>query len=220
MKICKYGITLSLLRQEDIEFVSTKLIETEEQPANNPELEKLKQELKLKAEETAALKNLYYIIEYKEVKIGMLSEKELDWKTRTSETELNIWDETFTDIPVAELTMLCLLENGFNYLNWNTYTTRCADIRMIDRLKKLGFSINNKAEKDRLELSRDRFETDAATELELAKAYLDEKSGDGYLLLESADYNTGIGQHYENHFLQSGIYLHRRGIKGDRMYFR
>ena len=63
---------------------------------------------------------------------------------------------------------------------------------------------------------------DATEELkeELAKAYLDEKSGDGYLLLESADYNTGIGQHYENHFLQSGIYLHRRGIKGDRMYFR
>ena len=220
MKICKYGITLSLLRQEDIEFVSTKLAETEQQPADTAEPEKLKQELKQKAEEMAVLKNLYYIVEYKEVKIGMLSEKELDWKSRTSETELIIWDETFTDIPLAELTMLCLLGHGFNYLNWNMYTTRCTDNSMIAGLEKLGFRTQNKTGKDRFVLSREGFETNAAAQTELAADYIDEKSGDGFLLLESADYKTGIGQHYENHFLESGIYLHRRGIKGDRMYFR
>jgi hypothetical protein len=220
MKICKYGITLSLLRQEDIEFVSTKLVDTDEQTANSPELEKVKLELKQKTEEMAALKNLYYIIEYKEDKIGLISEKELDWETRSSEIELIIWNETQTEIPVSELAMLCLLENGFNYLGWNAYTTRCADIKMIDMLKKLGFRNDSKAEQDRFELNRHRFETGAAAELAQAKAYLDEKSGEGYLLLESDDYKTGIGQHYESHFLESGIYLHRRGIKGDRMYFR
>ena len=220
MKICKYGITLSLLRQEDIEFVSTKLAETEQQPADTAEPEKLKQELKQKAEEMAVLKNLYYIVEYKEVKIGMLSEKELNWKSRTSETELIIWDETFTDIPLAELTMLCLLGHGFNYLNMNMYTTRFTDNSMIPGLEKLGFRTQNKTGKDRFELSREGFETTAAAQTELATDYIDEKSGDDFLLLESADYKTGIGQHYENHFLESGIYLHRRGIKGDRMYFR
>jgi len=91
---------------------------------------------------------------------------------------------------------------------------------VIEQIKKLGFRNENKAEQEHFELSRDRFEKDAAAALAQAKAYLDEKSGEGYLLLESADYKTGIGQHYENHFLESGIYLHRRGIKGDRMYFR
>lgn len=220
MKICKYGITLSLLKQEDIEFVSSKLIELEGQADDIEKAGKLKQALKEKAEEMASLKNLYYIIEYKDVKIGMLSEKEIDWKTRTSETELIIWDQTFADIPVAELAMLCLLENGFSYLNWNIYTTRCADNFMADHFKKLGFRNEGKTGKDRFELSSDRFEKDAAAQTELATAYMDEKSGDGFLLLESADYKTGIGQHYENHFLASGIYLHRRGIKGDRMYFR
>lgn len=220
MKICKYGITLSLLRQEDIEFVSTKLVETDEQTASTPALEKIKLELKQKAEEMAALKNLYYIIEYNDAKIGMLSEIKIDWKTRTSHTELIIWDDTHTEAPVAELVMLCLLENGFSYLEWNTFTTRCTDINMIEQIKKLGFRNENKAEQDRFEQSRDRFEKDAAAVTAQAEAYIDEKSGEGYLLLESADYKTGIGQHYENHFLESGIYLHRRGIKGDRMYFR
>jgi len=49
---------------------------------------------------------------------------------------------------------------------------------------------------------------------------MDETTGEGYLLLEPCDYESGLAQKIENYFTETGIYLHRRGEAGSRKYFR
>ncbi len=220
MKISKYGITLSLLRQQDIEFVSQKFYPKDEIPSDES-AENTPNNVQEWIDSIYTFKNFYYIIEYKGVKIGMINDKVLDWKSRTSEIDLLLWDESYMDSVAPMLTLLCLLETGFHYLNWNEYKTRVSqdDSKRISRVKSLGFVLQkgNNPDQEYL-LSREHFETKATKVLEEAREYIDEASGEGYMLLEAADYETGVAQKIEYHITETGIYLYRKGISGGRKY--
>ena len=224
MKISKYGITLSLLRQEDIEFVSQKFYPKEENLSNESS-ESPAANVQEWIDSIYTFKNFYYIIEYKGVKIGMINDKVLDWQSRNSETELILWDYSYSDTILPMLATLCLLETGFYYLGWKSYKTmiRQTDLKGIKNATSLGFVLSDKQHKHQDQeyvLSKESFEMNANKALLEASKHIDETSDEGYLLLEPFDYESGVAQKIEGHITDSGIYLHRKGLAGSRMYFR
>jgi len=149
----------------------------------------------------------------------------MDWEARTSESGLFLWDETYINTIVPVLASLCLLEVGFYYLNWNTSNIKVLrdNPKAIEYVNSIGYALcegQEKTENQQYYLTRELFETKGKKIQQAARAFLDEESGDGYLLLEPEDYESGIAQRIENYFLENQIYLHRRGVKGSRMYFR
>jgi len=225
MKICKYGITLNRLRQDDIEFVREKR-NSEDVRRYMEFREEITPEMQQKwFESIDNFENFYYLIEYKGVRIGLLNDKNMDWKARTSESGLFLWDESYINTIVPVLASLCLLETGFYYLNWNTSYIKVLrdNPRAKEYVNSIGYVLcdgQENVENQQYYLTRQLFETRGKKIQKAARAFLTEESGEGYLLLEPHDYESGLAQKIENYFMKEEIYLHRRGIKGSRMYFR
>ena len=224
MKISKYGITLSLLRQDDIEFVSQKFYPKEENLSNESS-ESPAANVQEWIDSIYSFKNFYYIIEYKGVQIGMINDKVLDWKNLTSETELILWDDSYSDSIVPMLATLCLLETGFYYLGWKSYKTLISksDLKGIENATSMGFILSDKQHKHQDQeyfLNKESFEMNTNKALLEARKHIDETPDEGNLILEPVDYESGIAQKIEGHINDSGIYLHRKGKAGSRMYFR
>lgn len=225
MKICKYGITLIRLRQEDLEFVRQK--------RNSEEVRRF---MEFRSDITPEMQqewyervnnfeNFYYIIEYKGAKIGLLNDKNMDWEARTSESGLFLWDESYINTMVPVLASLCLLDVGFYYLNWNTSYIKVLrdNLQAVEYVTTLGYVISEgqeNVENQLYYLTRELFETRGKKIQKAARAFLEDEFKEGYLLLEPSDYESGIAQKIENYFTETGIYLHRKGISGSRMYFR
>jgi hypothetical protein len=155
----------------------------------------------------------------------MLNTKIMDWQARTSESELLIWDEPNNQNEVPVLALLCLLEAEFYYLNWNVSYIRIKsnNTKAIENAVSLGYELTEgkeTVENQLYFLTRELFETRGKNAQLAAKAFLDKEYGEGYLLLEPIDYESGIAQKIENHISECGIYLHRKGKAGSRMYFR
>lgn len=222
MKICKYGVTLNRLRQEDLEFVREKR-NSEEVRRFMEFREEITPEMQQKwFEGIDNFENFYYIIEYQGKRIGLLNDKNMDWKARTSESGLFLWDESFINTMVPALASLCLLEVGFYYLSWNTSYIKVLhdNPTAVKYVKSLGYVLSENQENTDNQmyyLTRQLFETKGKKIQQAAKAFVDEEL---YLLLEPFDYETGIAQKIEAYFTETGIYLHRRGIAGSRKYFR
>ncbi len=225
MKICKYGITLNRLRKEDLEFVREKRNEKEALSNDESHLE-ITPEMQFEwFESVNNFENFYYIIEYKGAKIGMLNNKKLDWSARTSESSLFLWDESLVDTIIPNLAALCLIEIGFYYLNWNVCYIRVHsdNPKAIDNAVSLGYELTEgkeTVENHLYYLTRELFEANANKTLKDAKAFIEKEYGDGYLLLEPSDYESGIAQKIETYFIENGINLHRKGKAGSRTYFR
>lgn len=225
MKISKYGITLNRLRKEDLELVRQKRNENEAHASAESRIE-ITSEMQLEwFESVNDFANFYYLIEYKGDRIGMLNNRNVDWTARTSESSLFLWDESLADTIVPTLASLCLIEIGFYYLNWNVCYTRIHrnHIKAIENALKLGYKLTEGKEDIENQiyyLTRELFEASAKKAIAKAKDFIEKESGDGYLLLEPLDYESGIAQKIESFMSESGIYLHRRGIRGSRKYFR
>jgi hypothetical protein len=225
MKICKYGITLNRLRKTDLEFIREKrnakeALSHEESPVE------ITTEMQLEwFESVDNFENFYYIIEYNGAKIGMLNNKKVDWKACTSESSMFLWDETLVDTFIPSLAALCLIEIGFYYLKWNVCYIRIPidNVKAVDNALSLGYELTKgkeNVENHLYYLTRELFETKAKKILQDAQQYIENESGNGYLLLEPADYDSGIAQKIENYFTENGINLHRKGIAGSRKYYR
>ena len=225
MKICNYGITLNRLRQEDIEFVREKR-NSEEVRRYMEFREEITPEMQQKwFDSINNFENFYYLIEYKGNKIGLLNDKNMDWKARTSESGLFLWDESYIDTMIPVLASLCLLDVGFYYLDWNTSYIKVlrGNIKAVDYVSSLGYTISEGQENYENQLyylTRKLFETKGKKIQKAARAFTDETTGEGYLLLEPFDYESGLAQKIETYFIETGIYLHRKGVAGSRMYYR
>lgn len=225
MKISKYGITLTRLRKEDLEFVHEKRNAKEAHSASESPIE-ITAEMQLEwFESINNFENFYFLIEYNGAKIGMLNNIKLDWTARISESSLFLWEETLKDSIVPSLATLCLIEIGFYFLNWNVSYTRIhsANHKAIENAGNLGYKLTEgkeSVENHLYYLTRELFETKAKKILQEAQQFIENESGEGYLLLEPSDYESGIAQKIENYFIENEINLHRKGIAGSRKYFR
>jgi RimJ/RimL family protein N-acetyltransferase len=225
MKICKYGITLNRLRKEDLEFVREKRNEKDAHSSAESHIE-ITADMQLEwFDSVNNFENFYYVIEYKGAKIGMLNNKNLDWTARTSESSLFLWEESLADTIVPSLAALCLIEIGFYYLNWNVCYIRVHsdNPKAVENSVSLGYELTEgkeTVENHLYYLTRELFEANAKKIMKEAKAFIETEYGDGYLLLEPSDYESGIAQKIETYFSENGINLHRKGKAGSRMYFR
>ena len=119
MIIEKYGIQLKRITKDDIELIrekrnsyaiSSKMIYQKRITSS----EQVKW-----FESVDNFCNFYYLIIFNNEKIGLINDKNVDWVSRTSEAGLFIWETKYLNTIVPSLASLCLLEMGFEILNWN-----------------------------------------------------------------------------------------------------
>lgn len=225
MKICKYGLTLTRIRREDTAFVYQKIHLTDINPLVSQSEEPTVGQIEDWFFSINDLENIYYLVEYHEQKIGILITKNISWEARTFETESFFWDETIQKSEIPLLANLALLETVFYFMSWNTcFAIASRDNKtLISQLHKIGYILSERQGKTDYQvyfLTAENFGINSTKLREEIKNLIEIDASDDYLLLEPPDYESGISQIIENNFLESGVYLHRRGISGSRMYFR
>lgn len=120
MKFAKYGVTVSRMKEEEIEMVR----QWRNDPvvvANYAFREYITPEMQ--KEWFRSISNerfLYCIIEYKGERIGVINLKNIDWETRTAETGIFIPDMRYHDTPATPIVSYMTTESLFNLFDWNT----------------------------------------------------------------------------------------------------
>jgi UDP-4-amino-4,6-dideoxy-N-acetyl-beta-L-altrosamine N-acetyltransferase len=225
MIIRKYGITLRRLALEDIELVR--------QMRNSEEIRQVMQfreeitpEMQLKwFESINNFENYYYIVEYQGKDIALINDKKMDWEARTSESGLFFWDKNYINTFIPILSSLVLLEMGFYYLDWNiSYIHVIRDnFAAIGYCQQIGYELCEGQEEEENQLyflSRKNFEYRSRNIQRAAKAFIDDESCEGYLLLEAKDYESGLAQRIEKYFAAAGIQLNSKVTSKGKLYFR
>jgi len=217
MKFVKNDITLSRLRHEDLDFLRSTFNTKEVFSLMNcnEEISVDKQQEWFESVNTHS--SIYFILEYQNIKIGVLHCKNSLPGSAASESDLYLWDETKTDIPLVWMEISCLIELEFYYLNIgqvhvNLFTSTKND---ADKLLSEGFSSTSDIV---FSITQQVYKSRNIDTTLLSSENLPEVN-DAYLLLEPHDYESGFAQQIENYFIEGGIYLHRRGITGSRKYF-
>lgn len=225
MIIRKYGITLKRLTQEDIELVREK--------RNS---EEIRQVMQFRDEITPEMQlnwfrsidnfeNYYYIVEYQGKKLGLINDKNMDWEARTSESGLFFWDKEYIKTFMPVLASLVLLEMGFYYLNWNRSYIHVMNTNFdaIGYVLQVGYELCEGQENEENQLyylTRDNFEKRSRNIRKAARAFLDVESGEGYLLLEPRDYESGLARRIEQYFSAGSIILNRVETEYGVKFFR
>lgn len=65
--------------------------------------------------------NLFFTIEYKGEKIGLINGKEIDWENKTMESGIFIWDQKYLNTHIPLLAVLIFGELGINTFGLTTY---------------------------------------------------------------------------------------------------
>ncbi len=222
MIISKYGVKLIRLRQEDLEFVRQKR-NSEEIRRFMEFREEISPEMQQQwFDHINTFENFYYIIEYQGRKIGLLNDKNMDWKAGTSESGLFLWDEEYINTIVPVLASLCLLELGFYYLGWKTSYIRVLrdNPKAIEYVSSLGYVISELQEdvlNQQYYLTAELFETKGKTIRKAANAF---SEGELFMLLEPFDYETSLAQKIEEYISESGIRLSREKTPEGWKYWR
>jgi UDP-4-amino-4,6-dideoxy-N-acetyl-beta-L-altrosamine N-acetyltransferase len=225
MIIRKYGITLRRLTLKDIELVR--------QMRNSEDIRQVMQfreeitpEMQLKwFESINNFENYYYIVEYQGKDIALINDKKMDWEARTSESGLFFWDKNYINTFIPILSSLVLLEMGFYYLDWNiSYIHVMRDnFAAIGYCQQIGYELVEGQEEEENQLyflSRKNFEYKGRNIRRAAKAFIDDESCEGYLLLEAKDYESGLAQRIEKYFAAAGIQLNSKDTSKGKLYFR
>jgi UDP-4-amino-4,6-dideoxy-N-acetyl-beta-L-altrosamine N-acetyltransferase len=225
MIVRKYGLTLRRLTRDDLELVRQK--------RNS---EEIRQVMQFRDEITPEMqsewfntidnfKNYYYIVEFEGKKVALINDKNMNWEERTSESGLFFWDMDYINTFIPILSSLVLLDVGFYYLEWNiSYIHVMRDnFAAIGYARQIGYELCKGQEEEENQLyylSRENFEKRGKNIRKAASTFKDEESGDGYLLLEPADYESGLAQRIEEYFAQAGIHFNTRQTESGKMFYR
>lgn len=86
--------------------------------------------------------NLYFIIEYKGKKIGLINGKDIDWEERTMESGIFIWDKYYRKTHVPTIVTMLFAEMGVTIFEINpTATILKSNERALKYNKMLGFKV-------------------------------------------------------------------------------
>lgn len=200
MIIEKYGIRLKRIAKDDLELIREKrnsyaisskmiyqkMITTTEQ-------------IKW-FESVDNFHNFYYLISYNNEAIGMINDKNVDWNKKVSEAGLFIWEKRYLNTIVPSLASLCLLEVGFEILDWNETSIEVlkSNSDAIIFNKQVGFIEFENGQKKvaRFKLSRQRYDAKARN-LILAMTKLNDKKT-LKLFLSKEDIDSGLTSQIEN----------------------
>lgn len=138
--------------------------------------------------------NLYFIIEYKGKKIGLINGKDLNWEEKSMETGIFIWDKYYRKTHIPTLCTMIFAELGITVWNLKpTATILKSNERALKYNKILGFKvIEDDPDKEyvRLSLKKDSMGFIAKK----LKAALNLLSGDEpiKMVFEDEDLKSGI----------------------------
>ncbi len=86
--------------------------------------------------------NLYFVIEYKGVKIGLINGKDIDWKKHAMETGIFIWDKNYLNTHIPLLAVLIFGELGIMTFGLTAYAHILKTNHRAKRYNKLlGFRL-------------------------------------------------------------------------------
>ena len=225
MIVREFGITLRRLTLEDIELVRQKR-NSEEIRQVMQFREEITPEMQLKwFESINNFENYYYIVGYQGTKVALINDRNMDWEARTSESGLFFWDKEYINTFIPILASLVLLDVGFHYLDWKiSYIHVMRDnFAAIGYARQIGYELcegQEEQENQLYYLSRENFEIKGRNIRRAAKAFREEETGDGYLLLEPVDYESGLAQRIEPYFAAAGVHLNTRETEKGKMFFR
>lgn len=143
--------------------------------------------------------NLYFIIEYKGGKVGLINAKDIDWEKKTTESGVFFWDEHLQNTQVPLLILMIFAELGMRHLNLSVYAHILSTNHRARRYNTLlGFQLcegqENKVNQLYI-LTRENYMRVAG---KISKAYFTLSSRDPLtILLEKEDYDIGIAQRIE-----------------------
>lgn len=194
MIISKYNIRFTRLKEEDIELVR--------QWRNHSSIKKY---MVYREHITAEMQkewfasvdnneNLYFIIEYKGRKIGLINGKDINWDDKSMETGIFIWNKYYRKTHIPTLCTLIFAELGVAIWDLKPRATILKNNeRALKYNKMLGFKvIEDDPDKDYVKLEMDR--SNSGFIAKKLKAALNLMAGDEPIRLEfeQEDKKSGI----------------------------
>jgi hypothetical protein len=201
MKFYKYGITLERLKEEDIELVRQwRNSDAVRLNMNFREIISPEQQMKW-FESINTVSYHYVLIHYQGEKIGLLNDKNIDWEARTSETGIFIGRPEFFHTYVPYLVSVAGIETLFYFFNWKKQFAHVmrSNANAVRYNLELGYRLcegQEETEYQLYELTKESFERTAGKIRKMVRLV----AGNDIrprLLIEPADYKSGIAQKFE-----------------------
>lgn len=204
MKLFKYGVILERLKEADIELV---------RQWRNSDPVRLNMDYRdiIRPEQQHEwfksinnLQNNYLLIHYKGEKIGLLNDKNVNWEARTSESGLFLGRTEYYATFVPYLVSVAGIETTFYFLDWSRQFAHILKTNMnaIKYNMQLGYRLSEGQEAEenqQYEMTRESFEKSAG-KIRKAVRIMAGKEFTMNLLLEPADYISGLAQKFEQLF--------------------
>jgi UDP-4-amino-4,6-dideoxy-N-acetyl-beta-L-altrosamine N-acetyltransferase len=202
MKYEKYGITLSLMREEDIEMVRqwrndpVVVANYEFREYINPEMQK---EWFAKVNN---INNLYTVIGYQGKKIGVVNLKNIDWENQTVEGGIFIPDTRYHETPVTSMVSFLTTEIMILLFNWKAAKAHVLkDNKPIQSfIRNLGYELSPGQENvnnQEYTLDREKFEK-MAPKIRKAIHILAQDTLPGRFVVEPFDFDNPVALFFED----------------------
>jgi hypothetical protein len=221
MIIQKGDIRFIRLKEEDIELVRTW--------RNSPEItqfmefrdfisEDMQQEW---FESIDTIYNLYFIIEYKGEKVGLINGKNVNWEEMSMEAGVFYWKKDLYDTEVPIIATLIFGDLGVIAGGLTTYAHILRkNSRAIRFNKMIGFDVCEGQENAENQLYKMTRESYLQRSGKLRKAFYQISGKDPVLVhLEAKDYQKGFGQFIEKYFDNQYLIKKEQIGEGTKFYF-
>ena len=206
MKVVKYGITLSLIREEDIEMV--RRWRNDPVVANNFEYrEHITPEMqKTWFRSVYNSKNLYLIIEHQGRKMGVINLKDIDWENKSYDGGVFLPDPKDHNTPVPAAVTFMTVEIIFRVFGWPVgYAHVLKGNKPIQSfVKQLGYELcagQGEVNNQKYYITEERFEKNAA-KIGKAISVLFDDHGRGRFIVEQSEFEDEVVLFWQEAFLK------------------
>jgi UDP-4-amino-4,6-dideoxy-N-acetyl-beta-L-altrosamine N-acetyltransferase len=219
MKLTKYGITLSRLKEKDIELLR--------QWRNSPQINQFMEYRGNISPEMQRdwfrsvdnFDNFYFIIEYEGKKIGLINSSHIEWDTVSSEGGIFLWDEQYYETFVPVWASLCLLETTYFVLGAGKSTIKT--LKDNERAKKLNIHLGYELQPGQEDvynqiylLTRESFTRHAHKLIKAAKLLAGNEPGAHTMNFDLVDINSGLADFFHGKINEEMILEFRKTEDG------
>lgn len=165
--------------------------------------------------------NLYFIIEYKGGKVGLINGKNIDWEKKLMETGVFFWDRRVLKSHIPTKCLLIFAELGVKIFDITAFAKIRKDNINARRFNKfLGFEVYKDIDPE-YQLYKMNKESYLKRSKIIRKAFFIISSGTEYIgfLLEKGDYDCGIAQLIEKNIPNSIFSKSKKTDEGNLFYF-
>ena len=196
MKFIKYGVTLSRLKEDEIEMVR----QWRNDPvvvANYDFRDHITPEMQQQWFRSISNKNnLYLIIHYQGCDVGVINLKNINWEEHTAETGIFIPYKEYHETPVSAIVSFLTTEFLFTLFNWKVVHAHVLkENKPVQAfVKQLGYELSpgqEEVENQEYFLSRDKFEKIAPRIKKAIHALAGDQSF-GKCIIEPCDYQDEL----------------------------